>query len=613
MPILQTKNKASKIFYSVACVTLFLIPNICVAVENKADSQPDLVSTVGVTIVAAALLTILFNRMKLPALLAYITSGLLIGYFASGYFGHTLHMIDEVSHIGLVFLLFIIGMEMDPSAVRLLGFRTSLAIVLQAPVSIAAIYVLQWSLHQAGYSLPGLGAHPESWIYYAVAASLGSTAVVVKLLGDKFDLGSQAGKITIITLIVEDIWAIIALSYVKSQGGSVESSTAWLMISGGILLAVTLILVSRYVLPRILANLARSPDLLMLVSLGWCFLCAESFALLGLSAEIGALLAGLTIGRLPEHSEVFSRVSSLKDFFMALFFVALGISLPPPSPALLIESSFLVGILFFSRMFLYSPMLFIAGQGPIVSHVVPINLSQISVFALLLVTVGVTNGILNQHDQMVISYAMLISVIISTFAITKNYRLAMITSRLLGLRADNNYGYVKSNPTTAHHHAADIIILGYFVNTEAIVRQLENTNLDLLKRILVIDFNTQKHKRIIIPGLRIAYGDFSNPDTLRHYGIEDAKVVVSTINNAFLHGIRNETLIDEIKRLNPKAKIVTTSLSSEQGEKLVKRGAYACVSTPDESAPAYIQAILDALASFEAVSIPAKESTNKIV
>ena len=603
MTFLQIKNKASIVLYCIACVMLLLNPNICVAAQNTPASQPDLVSTVGITIVAAALLTIVFNRVKLPALLAYITSGLLIGYFAGSYFGHTLNLIDEVSHIGLVFLLFIIGMEMDVSAVRLLGFRTSLAIALQTPVSIAAFYGLQWSLHQAGYSLPGLGEHPESWIYYAVAASLGSTAVVVKLLGDKFDLGSQAGKITIITLIVEDIWAVIALSYVKSGSGAVESNAALLMIGGGVLLTITLILISRYVLPRILANLARSPDLLMLVSLGWCFLCAESFARLGLSAEIGALLAGLTIGRLPEHAEVFSRVSSLKDFFMALFFVALGISLPPPTPTLLMEASVLVGILVISRMLLYAPTLFMAGQGPIVSLVVPINLSQFSVFGLLLMSVGLANGSLNQHDQMIISYAMLISVTISAFTIAKNYRLAMILSRVFGFQVDKNYGHVQINPTTDHDHPADIIILGYFVNTEAIVRHLEKTYPDLLKKILVIDFNMQKHKRINSPGLRIAYGDFSNPYTLRHYGIKDAKVIVSTINNAFLHGIRNENLIDVIKRLNPAAKIVTTSLSSAQSENLIKRGAHACISTPDESAPAYIQAILTALASFEAESI----------
>jgi Kef-type K+ transport system membrane component KefB len=589
----------SRLSILIAVLTACFAPNISFA-SGGGNNTPEglgLVSIIGIAIVTASLLTILFTRFKLPALLAYITSGLLIGIFAGELFGQTIHMLHEVSHIGLVFLLFIIGMEMDPTAIRLLGFRTSLAIIVQAPISIGAIYALQWGLYQAGYSLPGLTSNPEGWIYYGVAASLGSTAVVVKLLGDKFDLGSQAGKITIVTLILEDIWAIVALSYVKSQGIDAESSSALVMIGGGIFLAVIFVLVSKFLLSRVLTYLSRSPDLLMLISLGWCFLCAESMARIGLSAEMGALIAGVTIGRLPQHTEIFSKVESLRDFFMALFFVALGISLPPPTLTIIGESLVLVGIVICSRLFLYAPTLFASKQGPIVSFAAPINLSQLSVFGLLLIPVGIANGALVEHDQLVISYALLFSVILSTFGIKYNYRLAMIFSRLLGLRADKNYKQPQTETSSGSHQDTDIIILGLHVNTEAIVSYLEKKQPELLKKILVIDFNLDKHKRIKCKDLRIAYGDFSNPETLRHYGIQNAKVVVSTINNAFLHGVRNETLIDLIKTLNPSVRIIATSLSSIQSEKLKEQGAYACISTPDESAPAYTNAIIEALSA----------------
>ncbi len=587
----------SRLSILIAVFAACFAPNISFASGGGGSTSEGLglVSIIGIAIVTASLLTILFTRFKLPALLAYIASGLLIGIFASELFGQTVHMLNEVSHIGLVFLLFIIGMEMDPTAIRLLGFRTSLAIILQAPISIGAIYALQWGLYQAGYSLPGLASNPEGWIYYGVAASLGSTAVVVKLLGDKFDLGSQAGKITIVTLILEDVWAIVALSYVKSQGVDAESSSALIMIGGGVILAVIFVLVSKFLLSRVLTYLSRSPDLLTLISLGWCFLCAESMAQIGLSAEMGALIAGVTIGRLPQHTEIFSKVESLRDFFMALFFVALGISLPPPSLTIIGESLVLVAIVMCSRLFLYAPTLFASKQGPIVSFAAPINLSQLSGFGLLLIPVGIANGALVEHDQLVISYALLFSVILSTFGIKNNYRLAMLLSRFLGLRADKNYKQTQTETSSDDHQDTEIIILGLHVNTEAIVSYLEKTQPELLKKILVIDFNLDKHKRIKCRDLRIAYGDFSNPETLRHYGIQNAKVVVSTINNAFLHGVRNETLIYLIKTLNPSIRIIATSLSSIQSEKLKEQGAYACISTPDESAPAYTKAIVDAL------------------
>jgi Kef-type K+ transport system membrane component KefB len=590
----QSKINIKRIALYITAFLAYLIPDISYASEGTAN-EPGLVTTIGIAIVTASIVTIFFSKLKLPALLAYITSGLLIGNFASGLFGETVVMLNEVSHIGLVFLLFIVGMEMDPTAIRLLGVRTGIAILLQAPASVFAIYFLQWGLHQAGYSLPGLASNPEGWIYYSVAASLGSTAVVVKLLGDKFDLGSQAGKITVVTLILEDICAIVALSYVKSQGGDVGGSSALTMIGGGIVLAGSFVFFSRYILSRILIGLSRSPDLIMLVSLGWCFLCAESMARIGLSAEMGALIAGVTIGRLPQHTEVFSKVQSLRDFFMALFFVALGITLPPPTLEVVGESLILVIVIISSRVLLYAPMLFAAKQGPIVSFAAPINLSQLSVFALLLIPVGIENGALVEHDKLVISYALLFSVIISTFTITKNYQIAIFLSRILGLGA-KKYDAHSHTGNATNHSGAEIIILGLHVNTEAIAAYLEEHHPELLEKILIIDFNLNKHKHHRYKHLRIAYGDFSNPETLRHHGIQNAKVVVSTINNAFLHGTRNEHLIDEIKTLNPDIRIISTSLSSIQSEQLKKRGAYACISTPDESAPAYTKAIIDALA-----------------
>lgn len=595
------RNRVSRPLLIIAAMATSIFPGISHAASSGDASQLGIVSTIGIAIVTASLMTIIFNRFKLPALLAYIISGLLIGFFASDIFGESVHLLDEISHVGLVFLLFIIGMEMDPTAVRMMGVRTAIAITLQAPVTIVVIYALQAGLYKFDITLPGLATNPDGWIFYAVAVSLGSTAVVVKLLGDKFDLGSRAGRITIVTLIIEDIWAVLALSYVKSQGGDVDSNALWMMVGGGIILTLAAILVARYALSRVLSHLSSSSDILMLISLGWCFLCAELFSQLGLSAEIGALIAGLTIGRLPEHTEVFSKVQSLKDFFMALFFVALGISLPPPTLEIMWQSTALVVIIILARLLLYSPLLLFARQGPVVSFAVSINLSQISVFSLLLLSAGMATGALQEHDKMVISYAMLISVIISVFTLLNNYKLAMKITSLLRFNVDKHFSHTNDKASN-NHEAADVIVLGLHVNSEAIIRHLEKNRPELLDKILFIDFNLEKHKQDRFRNLRLAYGDFSNPDTLRYYGIEHAKVVVTTLNNAFQHGIRNEDLIAEIKKLNPSVKIITTCLGSDQYESLLEMGAYACVSTPDESAPAYTQAIIEAIAASSPVS-----------
>jgi Kef-type K+ transport system membrane component KefB len=604
-----TNSRTKMATLHVAIFACLFIPTIAWASGAPGNEAGwNLVTIIGVSIIAASALTIVCNRFGLPALLAYVFAGLAIGSFAGSVVQNSLHSLHEVAHIGLVFLLFIIGMEMNPTAIRILGWRTGLVILLQAPISIAALFALQWGLNQIGLSLPGLGQNPESWIYYAVAASLGSTAVVVALLGNKFDLGSQAGKITVMTLIAEDIWAVVALSYVSTQGVTVADggNSAWALIGGGVMLTAAVILTARFVLSKILERLERSPELLTLVSLGWCFLCVQAFTRIGLSGELGALVAGLTVGRLPQHVEIFSKVVSLKDFFMALFFVALGMSLPPPTLAIIGQAGILIAIVIVTRVLLYTPTL-LPLQGPIVSFTVPINLSQLSVFGTLLLPIGVANGALTIQDQTIVLYALLGSVIISAFSIPNNYRIAIAAARKF-----KSWSKLSQNDIPGHEHepdySADIIMLGYFVNGPAITRYIEKNCPELLEKILVIDFNTGKMKQMDNTKLRVVYGDISQPDTLRHFGVNKAKVVISTINNAFLKGTRNEDLLEQIQKINPNAKFIVTTLGVAQADEFMRNGAFACVSTPDESAPAYVAAIQAALDSFETKELAEPET-----
>lgn len=591
-------QRSHLIFLSAILWSACLLPASAVAGSNDPGAELSLISAVGIAVIIAALVTILFYRIKLPALLAYIVSGVMIGVFAGQLLGHSAGLIDEISHIGLVFLLFIIGMEMDLGGIRQLGRRAAVAIVLQVPVAFAGVYALQWAAHGLGISLPGLGSRPEAWFFYALACSLGSTAVVVKLLGDKFDLGSQAGKITVLTLIIEDVWAVGALSYVHSQG--VGGGTGlWLMLGGGAVFTAIIVLLSRFLLSRAMLMMARAPDLLTLIALGWCFFCAEGFSRIGLSAEMGALMAGLTLARLPQHREVLSKVASLRDFFMALFFVALGISLPAPTLVILLQALALVAMVIVARLLLYVPLLLGARQGPITALVVAINLAQVSEFCLLIIPLGVAYGMIGVEDQVIISYALMISVVLATFTINNNYRIAMLIERMTGLTPQPSVHHESGGTDAVPYPGRDIVMLGYFVNTEAIMRHLAGTCPELLERILVIDFNIEKHARIREHHIEVAYGDISNPQTLRQLGIAQAKVIVSTISNAFLHGIRNEQLLEQIRAMNPSANFISTCLTIDGRENLLRKGAFACISTPVESAPAYTRAIQEALADYE--------------
>jgi Kef-type K+ transport system membrane component KefB len=550
-----------------------------------------LVPAIGLAIVAAAALAVLFARVKQPALLAYIGAGLVIGRFPGAFEG-SLHTMEQLSQLGLVFVLFIIGMEMDLHGVLRLGPRAAIAVFLQAPVSIGVALAVQWGAEAMGWSIPGLGDGSGTWVYYAVALSLSSTAVVVKLLGDKFELGTQAGRVTVLTLVAQDVFAVLALSYVSAQGESSPGiAGVWTMLGGASLLAVLCVLLARHVLTRVLVSLATAPDLIAVVALGWCLLWAQAFRLTGLSAEMGALLAGLTISGLPQHTEILSKVSSLRDFFMALFFVALGIALPHPSPAVIAGALTLVALVLLSRLLLFAPTLLAARLGPIVSLTTALNLSQLSEFSLLLVPVGLAQGVLDAHDAATVSYGLMLSVALSSYIVRFNHAIAAALER--GLRLTP----ASASAHAAHHPDVEIVLLGYFQNAEGLAHELRRSAPEILAKILVVDFNLKNHPNVRAHGMRVAYGDISNPEVLRHHGLERAKVVVSTIDDAFLRGTSNAMLVDAVLAINPRARIIVTAPGVEAAGKLLDRGAFACVAPPSEAASAYAGAIREALAA----------------
>jgi Kef-type K+ transport system membrane component KefB len=558
------------------------------------------VGGIEIALVAAAILAILFYRFKQPALLAYIVAGLLLSLFTRPLVGSSLPAIEHISHLGLVFLLFIIGLELDLKNILRLGRRSAAAVLLQAPIAIALIWLVQWGFSLLDMRVPGLGSTPRSFFFFAVAVALSSTAVVVKLLGDKFDLYSQAGKVTVLTLIAQDIWAVLALSYVSSHRD--DSGTGWgtiaTMAAGALIMAVLMSLVARYFIARVMIVLGQAPDLMSLASLAWCFAGSAAFSAVGLSAEMGALIAGLTLGTLPAAGEILVKVSSLRDFFMALFFIALGMSLPPPTWPVLGASLGVVLVTLLSRLLFFAPSLLTAGMGPVVSIASAINLSQLSEFSLLLVPVGIASKALTAEQGSIISYGMMLSVLLSTYGIKYNYVIALWVERVLHLSSEA-LGSLRApavdQTEDQQERGADIVLLGYYTNAEELIQHIKREKPELIGKILVIDYNLKNHSAIKAHGLRVVYGDISNLDTLRRYRIDRAAIVISTIDDTFLHGTNNKALLTQVKANNPSAHFIATAADTPAAVELVRRGAVACVCPPTEAAAAYFSCIEGAI------------------
>src|SRR2546430_15183633 len=164
--------------------------------------------------------------------------------------------------------------------------------------------------------------------------SLSSTLVVVKILNDKFELAALPGRITLGVLVIQDLWAVGMLAV---QPNILNPNLVPLLGSlwRGAVLVVGGFALSKYVLPYLFRSVAKAPELVLVTALAWCFFLAGIASFIGLSREMGALIAGVSLSTFPYNLDVMAKATSIRDFFVTLFFVALGMQIPVPTPRVL--------------------------------------------------------------------------------------------------------------------------------------------------------------------------------------------------------------------------------------------------------------------------------------
>jgi Kef-type K+ transport system membrane component KefB/voltage-gated potassium channel Kch len=533
-------------------------------------AEANLLSSIGLCVTAAAVLAFVAHRLRQPMLLAYLLAGVLIG----PQIGLRLITEDEaiatVSEIGLILLLFIIGLEMDLKKLLAAGKPVLVVGVLQAPlcVGLGLAFFAPFGFRASGGDF--------SLLYVAVCLALSSTMIVVKLLYDKFELDTLPGRITLGVLVFQDVWAIVFLAVQPNLMHPQVATLAGSLVKGVLLVGVSL-LVSKTVLPRIFKHAAKVPELVLIGSLAWCFLVSTAADAAGLSAEMGALIAGVSISTFPYNMDVVAKVISIRDFFVTLFFVALGMQIPMPSAEVigiaLLASAFLVA----SRFVVVFPLLRYLGLGHRASLLPSINLAQMSEFAMVIAAIGLADQHIGQKTVTVLIFVFAFTSVASTYMIQYSHAVQGHIAgwlRRAGLRdLDDGAGEGEAD---AHAHK-DVVVLGFFVEASAIVQELElagdGARHPVLDRLLVIDFNPEVQGELTRRGIACVYGDVSHMDTLRHADIADAALVVSTIPDTMLKGTHNLELLQKARRLCPKASVIVTASRTAGALELYEAGA----------------------------------------
>ena len=515
----------------------------------------ELIRDITLCILFAWVLGLLAHFSRQPLILAYLIAGFLIGPFGAGLV-KSRESIAVISELGLIFMLFMIGLEIDLKKI----VRAGKVILFAAGGQLIGGCVLG-ILFFAGIGL-AMGGGRFDALYLCVACALSSTVIIVKVLYEKRELDTLPGRVTLGVLVLQDIFAILFLA-VQPSLGNLQVSVILLSIARVGALVAAAFLLSRYVLPKLFHQIARRPELMLLGALAWCFLVGEAAEILGLSREMGSLVAGVSLSTFPYALDVTAKVTSLRDFFITLFFVALGMTIPIPGLSVIALALIIAAFTVVSRIVTTFAPLYLMRQGLRASLLPAINLAQISEFSLVVIQTGVAAGHISTQTASAASFAFVVLAVLSTFAMTRSGEIARTLIALLkrtGIRdLDHAHAADEGGHEGGHGQTRRIVVLGFFRAASALLSQIERQNEALLDQISVIDFNPLVFQTLNERGVHVIYGDISHVDTLVHAGIDKAEIVILSVPDSLLVGANNEKLVRHVRSLNPTAKIVATA------------------------------------------------------
>lgn len=505
---------------------------------------------------AAALLALVGHRLKQPLILAYLVTGVVIGPHAGLALVTDQASISTVAEIGLILLLFIIGLEIDLKKLASAGPAVLLTGALQVPICAALGLGFFWLLGER------VAPHNYSLVYLAACMSLSSTLIVVKLLYDKHELDTLPGRITLGVLVIQDLWAVAMIAVQPNLENPNLLPLAFSLWKGALLVTTGLAL-SKYVLPYLFRAVAKVPELVLVSALAWCFFLAGAAAFIGLSREMGALIAGISLSTFPYNLDVMAKAVSIRDFFVTLFFVALGMQITVPSlhvvEIALAASAFVI----VSRLSVV-PILYALHLGHRASLLPAINLAQVSEFSIVIASLGLARNQIPPDILTIVIITFAITSVVSTYMINSSHAVQRALSRVLKLFRIRDLDVGENAPEQIEGRSETIIFLGFFRDASSMLLELENEGNAieaqvLLDKVLVIDFNPTVMRELRLRGISCVYGDIAHGDTLHHVGITDAELIICSITDDILRGTDNLRLLRNARAACPKAKVMLTT------------------------------------------------------
>jgi len=530
----------------------------------------------GLIFVVATVLGYMSKLFKQPPVLGYILAGVVLGFlFLDHSTGITLELFSQ---LGVALLLFMLGLELNIVELKEVG-PVSLAVGVG---QVVVTSIIGFVFAQALFGFPLIEA-----IYIAVALTFSSTIIIIKLLGEKGDLNSLYGRISVGMLIVQDVIAIIVLIALNSLGGAeTGGSMRDLVLSVGEIVLVGVLLFGLAMICGRLLDLAlkavgRSTEIILLSGVAWALLFSSLTQYLGFSIEVGAFLAGIALATSSVSVEMAAKIKPLRDFFIILFFIVLGMSLNFNGfagvvwPVLMLSLLVVVG----------NPLILLVIMGLMgyhrrVSFLTGLTVSQISEFSLILVGTGVALGQGQNSTLVIVTGVAVVTLVVSSYLISHGDRIYQRISPILLAFQRKQLRHTGPQFVPSNEW---VLLVGAHRMGQVVLNSCREKGLS----VVVVDYDPVIVGNLKEQGIEAIYGDLGDPELIGQIDLGNAVAVVSTVPDLE----DNLLLLTAIKRVPGEFLTIVRAQDKSQAEELCEHGAdYALI--PEYEAGERVVALL---------------------
>jgi CPA2 family monovalent cation:H+ antiporter-2 len=493
-------------------------------------------------LVSALIGGLLLKLLKLPILIGYILAGIVGGMLLP----IDIESVKGLAEVGIILLLFSIGLELSLNSLFKMGKIVFLGALLQTVIT-ALVFLV--TLNLLGIDLVSSGI-------LALAFALSSTAVVIKILSERGETGTIHGQIMIGWTLIQDLAVIPIMAILPALGGGAgERPLVAVGKSLGLAFVVVaaIFLIGRIVVPKVIHKVTavNSRELLLLVSVSLALGIALLVSLFGVSAALGAFLAGVVLSETQENHAIFAETRPLRDLFVVLFFVTLGFLIDPAfviaNLALILGLSALVLILKFLIIFAILVAFGYHGKTIIAPS---LGLAQVGEFSFVLFLAAGNLGIISAEVTSVGFATTLVTLLATPFLFKSIVPLWRRTKKFKLVSGWNKSHFVKESILENH-----IIIAGFGRIGRWVGLALEEAGIQFV----AIDYNQRVVREAQKAGVTIFYGDPAEPEVLEGAGIRKAKALVIAIPDR----IAQEEVVSYTQTVAPKTKIIARATQEE--------------------------------------------------